>query len=123
MIRENWKTVIHSEENMRDAMNHLVDDYLKLVEFWREHESDVDDATWVHVDAVKEEREELESKIQYLELALDNINNEYLDLHAKYKQLLKENKALREGEKPKKKLVKPRKLTIPVEDDIDDLPF
>lgn len=123
MIRENWKTVIHSEENMRDAMNHLVDDYLKLVEFWREHESDVDDTTWVHVDAVKEEREELESKIQYLELALDNRNNEYLDLHAKYKQLLKENKALREGEKPKKKLVKPRKLTIPVEDDIDDLPF
>lgn len=91
---EYWKTVIHSEENMADAMRNFVDDYITLVNYWRENEEKWDDATWVHVDCVREEREELESRIQQLEHALDLRNEEYNDLATKHKELQKEFNAL-----------------------------
>lgn len=90
---EYWKTVIHSEENMADAMRNFVDDYITLVNYWRENEEKWDDATWVHVDCVREEREELESRIQQLEYALELRDEEYNELATKYKALQKDFKA------------------------------
>ena len=91
---EYWKTVIHSEENMADAIRHFVDDYITLVNYWRENEEKwEDDSTWVHVDCVREEREELESRIQQLEHALDLRDKEYNELATKYKALQKDFKA------------------------------
>ena len=90
---EYWKTVIHSEENMADAMRHFVDDYITLVNYWRENEEKwEDDSTWVHVDCVREEREELESRIQQLEYALELRDKEYNELATKYKALQKDFK-------------------------------
>ena len=87
---EYWKTVLHSEENMADAMRHFVDDYITLVNYWRENEEKwEDDSTWVHVDCVREEREELESRIQQLEYALELRDKEYNELATKYKALQK----------------------------------
>lgn len=91
---EYWKTVIHSEENMADAMRNFVDDYITLVNYWRENEEKwEDDSTWVHVDCVREEREELESRIQQLEYALELRDEEYNELATKYKALQKDFKA------------------------------
>lgn len=127
MINETWKTVIFSEENMRDSMMYLMDDYIKLVRFYEEHKDGIDDATWVHVDVAKEEREELESEVTRLENALDKRNEEYLELYDMYKAVLKANEDLRRGDKPKKKLLKTRKPTININEfkgqDDDDLPF
>lgn len=66
--KEMWKTVIHSERNMREAMQYLMDDYERLLEFYQTHNLDdgIDDSTWVHVDVVREEREELEEEIAKL---------------------------------------------------------
>ena len=56
-VNERWKTVIHSEQNMADAMREFVEDYISLVNFWKETEENQDD--WVHIDEVVAEREEL----------------------------------------------------------------
>lgn len=66
--KEIWKTTIHSERNMREAMQYLMDDYERLLEFYQTHNLDdgLDDSTWVHVDAVREEREKLKQRLETL---------------------------------------------------------
>lgn len=90
IVKENWQTVIHNSSAMRDVLNAFIDDYENMARFCEENDADnVDDATWVHVDVAKEEREELESnynkEIDRLEKALSTRNEEYLELAEKYK--------------------------------------
>lgn len=106
--KEIWKTIIHSERNMRDAMQYLMDDYERLLEFYQTHNLDdgLDDSTWVHVDAVREEREELEQEIETLKKE-----------NAKLKQRLEELES-------SPRLPKRKTKRLPIKKEIeDDIPF
>lgn len=109
MPKEIWKTVLRSEENMRDAMMYFVDDYIKLKEFYEE--SQIDDATWMTVDEARDEREELEAKIKELEEELYRRNKEYVDLADRYNKLV-------DSTRPKKKVLKKAKTYVE-----DEIPF
>lgn len=128
-----WKTVIQSESNMRDALNYFMDDYERLLDFYQAYnEENVDDATWVHVDAVREERIELEEKIDYLEERVAQLSEE-LAVYKNIKKLpTKTPTKSYEEYAPKKKLKKrTNRLTSNVNInptefkgiDDDDIPF
>ena len=129
-VQENWKQYITKPQDIVDMLQHFVDDYEVCKEVYDIDENGVDDATWVHVDSVKEERDELESKIQHLEDALHNRNCEYNELYTKFRELEKDfhnlqcehREVLRGGKKPVKKLGK-KKPKIEEYDDLDDIPF
>lgn len=121
-VKENWKSYVSKPSDIVDIIRYFVDDYEECKEIYDVNECGIDDATWVHVDSVKEERDELESKIQHLEEALHNRNNEYNELYTMYRQLEKQVKT---GKKPVKKLGKKKKIDVKgfcgIDD--DDIPF
>lgn len=131
-VKEHWKGYVSKPQDLVDIMQQFVDDYEVCKEVYDVNECGIDDATWVHVDSVKEERDELESKIQQLEDALHNRNVEYNELYAKFRELEREHhnlqcehrEVLRGKKKPIKKLGK-KKLDIKgfANIDDDDLPF
>lgn len=128
-MKQNWKTVIASVDNFRDAINQFIDEY-EMLETFHEENTEVDDSVWVHVDVAKEEREELESKIQQLEKALEERNEEYNLLATKYNLLTTKYLQVQEQLytkkvseiKSKRKIVKRKsRLNNNIED--DDIPF
>lgn len=112
--KEIWKTIIHSERNMRDAMQYLMDDYERLLEFYQTHNLDdgFDDSTWVHVDAVKEEREELEQEIEKLKKENEKLKQELEELKPSPRLPKRTTKRL-----PKRKALEPKGFDV-LEDEI-----
>lgn len=126
-VNERWKTVIHSEQNMADAMREFVEDYISLVNFWKETEENQDD--WVHIDEVVAEREELiasfraeeeklEKKVSELELQLQEKMEQIAYLESQLNKIQEDLDSVPVDEEPpkprevKRLLVKKKKKLI-----------
>lgn len=111
MLKENWKTVIASSGNLIDAVTQYAEEYEMLKDFYDE-QCNVDDSTWVHVDDVKAERDELESKIQHLEVELEKKTALILELQQYILDIEKDDPEVKPRNPLKKKTLKKKKVGI-----------
>lgn len=114
-MKQNWKTVIASTENMRDAICELLDEYSFLEDYYNNSDEDYMESSdcWVHVEAVKMEQAEMREKINSLEDELKTMTDKYNSLLQEYNSL----KATSPNIKRKTRLVR---KSVEIE---DDLPF
>lgn len=114
-MKQNWKTVIASTENMRDAICELLDEYSFLEDYYNNSDEDYMESSdcWVHVDAVKMEQAEMRKEIDSLRRELNKVNDKYINLLKEYNSL----KVTSPNIKRKTRLVR---KSVEIE---DDLPF